>query len=44
MRGEGVKKLQKTQPCESDSRKDERQCNAALVPRCIYPIEICDDK
>ena len=20
------------------------QCNAALIPRCIYPIDICDDK
>ena len=36
--------------CKKHSRvkvtlgKEVRQCNAALVPRCIYPIEICDDK
>ena len=23
---------------------DERQCNAALISRCIHPVEICDDK
>ena len=24
--------------------KEEMHCNAALIPRCIYPIGICDDK
>ena len=32
-------------PYESDIREmTKRQCNAALISRCIHPVEICDDK
>ena len=48
MRGVGVKKYRKRGSRHRRMKvtlgKDGRQCNAALVPRCIYRIETCDDK